>query len=568
MSDRKDWYFRQKVTESELDSGFDDLEQGDRALNIDMNLVGIAMGLAVTAQGAPNLTVAVSGPGAAYDQFGERMAITGSQNVDVSLDENSVSTAVATPATFRYISVFLKFKRLLSDLRTDGNSNPVYFDRAESFEFKVAMSAESASPTPPALRSDSILLADITRSFGQTTITSGQISISRRQNMFKTTASPLGFQINKPTILEVFQQIVDTLAAQTTGVGAEIVGVKARTSWLGGRTNPVGNVHSAIDKIITDLATTTAADDGAERIGSQANGNLSAGSVRSQLDSLDTAKGGLALVNAWLENNSWAKSLTGLGSALLGTLANTLIARISGAIANTSVGDHTLIMEWTSPNGTMKNRLYMIGSANGVFGVEWTTNARFDGTNWQADLNSQNASKMGIYQASIQMQHKTAASSWSDASWDRTFFWTGATKQLGVRDGYVEFQSATGGGSNSSTPAATNSLSAKNTPKAWLKAFGLTTIDDEYGIASIASDGGTPPAVLVTFDHANDSTIVHQSIVAMGPGASATDAVFLTVDNYAINGCTVYAWGWNGSAIVQKTLAGLDWSLIRFATVA
>jgi hypothetical protein len=56
------------------------------------------------------------------------------------------------------------------------------------------------------------------------------------------------------------------------------------------------SVLAAIDKIITDLADTAAADDGAERIGAQATAgsptSLSAGSVRSQLDAL------LAAVNA------------------------------------------------------------------------------------------------------------------------------------------------------------------------------------------------------------------------------------------------------------------------------
>ena len=74
MSDRKDYYFRQKVTEGELDGGFDDLERASRSMIQDLGLIGVSYGLAISQAAVPNLTVVVSGPGAAYDQTGQRCA--------------------------------------------------------------------------------------------------------------------------------------------------------------------------------------------------------------------------------------------------------------------------------------------------------------------------------------------------------------------------------------------------------------------------------------------------------------------------------------------------------------
>ena len=134
MADRLDYFFRQRVTEAELDLGFELLERAERNLPADLGFVGVVAG-AVVSQHAPvpDLTVDVSGPGAVYDQLGERVFFSSLQNVNVAQDDNGVSTSVAGGGNEKIVSVFLKFDRALSDPRVDGNSLTVFFRRDESF---------------------------------------------------------------------------------------------------------------------------------------------------------------------------------------------------------------------------------------------------------------------------------------------------------------------------------------------------------------------------------------------------------------------------------------------------
>lgn len=188
MANRRDFYFRQKVTEAELDAAFAELENADRALASDFGHVGVCVGMAVSQQASPNLTVQVSGPGVVYDQIGQRIAIPSTQNVNCAVDEDGINTAVVTPGNSRILSLFAEFDRTLTDPRVDGNSATVFFVRAESFQFNVDAGTESGSPVAPSLRSDQILIADITIAYGATTIVNGNISTTRREWMFKTTS--------------------------------------------------------------------------------------------------------------------------------------------------------------------------------------------------------------------------------------------------------------------------------------------------------------------------------------------------------------------------------------------
>ena len=71
----------------------------------------------------------------------------------------------------------MRFDRALSDPRVDGNSLTVFFREDESFKFLVAQGAEApaGNAIPPPLHSDAILLADITRTFGQTQVLAANI---------------------------------------------------------------------------------------------------------------------------------------------------------------------------------------------------------------------------------------------------------------------------------------------------------------------------------------------------------------------------------------------------------
>ena len=193
MSNRLDYYFRQRVTEAELDLGFTELEQAGQNHAADLGFTGV-LANAVVSQHAPvpDLTVDVSGPGAILDQLGQRIFFSALQNVSVAQDENGVSTALSAAGKEKIVTVFVKFDRALSDPRVDGNSLTVFFRRDESFKFVVAQGAEAAAggAIPPPLRSDSILLADVTRSFAQTQVLAANISTARRQDAFVLPGSP------------------------------------------------------------------------------------------------------------------------------------------------------------------------------------------------------------------------------------------------------------------------------------------------------------------------------------------------------------------------------------------
>lgn len=140
----------------------------------------------------PNLTVDVSGPGIALDQLGRRLFFSAHQTVNVAQDDNGVSTDASAAGKEKVVSIFWRFDRVPSDPRIDGNSNTVFFQEDEGFQFVVVQGAEAAAgqAVPPALRADAILLADVVRRFGQAQIGADDISIARRQDAFVLSGAP------------------------------------------------------------------------------------------------------------------------------------------------------------------------------------------------------------------------------------------------------------------------------------------------------------------------------------------------------------------------------------------
>jgi hypothetical protein len=292
MSARKNFYFRQRVSEAELDSAFDDLEEADHHLAGDLGFVGILANAVVSPHApVPNLTVDVSGPGTALDQLGQRVSFSGLQNVNVAQDDNGVATEVSGANREKVVSIFLRFDRSLSDPRIDGNSQTVFFKRDESFKFVVVQGPESSAgqAAPPALRSDALLLADVVRRFGQAQIGADAISTARRQDAFVIAGAPRSIrrglaQDAVSDLLGFYNAHVDGTADRHPAAAIDYAG--GNTGWADGGQNPATTVEAQIDKIIADLA----AEGGAAKIGAAATvgapGALGAGSVKSQLDAL------------------------------------------------------------------------------------------------------------------------------------------------------------------------------------------------------------------------------------------------------------------------------------------
>lgn len=292
MSSRKNFYFRQRVSEAELDSAFDGLEAADHHLAGDLGFVGVLANAVVSPHApVPNLTVDVSGPGTALDQLGRRIFFSGLQNVNVAQDDNGVATEVSAANRQKIVSVLLMFDRTLSDPRVDGNSQTVFFQRDEGFKFVVVQGAEAATgeAVPPALRGDALLLADVVRRFNQPQIGTDAISMARRQDAFVLAGAPRAIRRGQTT-----EAIADLLGFYNAHVGgaadrhpaAAIDYAGGNTAWADGGQNPATTVEAQIDKIISDLAL----EGGGAKIGTAATAGtpraLVAGSVKSQLDAL------------------------------------------------------------------------------------------------------------------------------------------------------------------------------------------------------------------------------------------------------------------------------------------
>lgn len=314
MSARKNFYFRQRVTEAELDAAFDDLELADHNLAGDLGFTGV-LANAVVSQHAPvpDLTVDVSGPASILDPQGRRVFFSSLQNVSLAQDDNGVATAVSAAGKEKVLSVFIRFDRLLSDPRVDGNSATVFFRADESFKFDVVQGVEAAAggAIPPPLRADAILLADVTRQFGQAQVANNVISAARRQDAFVVAGAPRSLRRGRTS-----EAIADLLGFYNAHVGGTTdrhaggaIDYNGGPSWADGVTNPATTVESQLDKILSELA----AGGGAAKLGATATDGapttLAAGSVKSQLDEL------LVSLNAHVVDASGAHAASAIAYA-------------------------------------------------------------------------------------------------------------------------------------------------------------------------------------------------------------------------------------------------------------
>lgn len=182
MSDRLQYYFRQKVSEAELNLGFELLEEADRRLASDIGIVGILAGaVPVPHEPVADMSIDLNAPVRAYDSLGQRIFIGTGQTVDCSVDFQGIPTKVLVDGQARWLGVFLRFDRLNSDPRIDGNSAPLYFRQDESFKLIVRQGAAAAAPTKVPLAPDELLICDIYLKAGITQITRTYIDSSRRQ---------------------------------------------------------------------------------------------------------------------------------------------------------------------------------------------------------------------------------------------------------------------------------------------------------------------------------------------------------------------------------------------------
>jgi hypothetical protein len=316
LSDRVNYYFRQGVTEGELDLGFELLEQADRNLASDIGIFGIIDGMRASERnGVADLSVDLTAPGRAYDRLGHRIFYGTAQNFDLSTDVNGVSTAVQGEGNEKIVSLFIQFDRHLSDPRTDGNSQQVFFRRDESFRFVVRQGAEALAgeAVPPPLQPDALLIVDVTRSFGQSQILNSDLHPNplvpgddgRRQRFVFAEASAIGvfaggFEVLDPArdeVQSVLQEVDSALLAHFGGAAGRHAAQDIEAVALAGAPSalPAGTVRTQLEALLGHLnahATVTSSAHPAGAItysagGAWADGSPNpAGTVQGQVDKI------------------------------------------------------------------------------------------------------------------------------------------------------------------------------------------------------------------------------------------------------------------------------------------
>ena len=412
MASRLDFFFRQRVSERELDLAFDQLEQADHDLASDIGLFGIVSGADPAPHTpVPDLSIDLTAPLRAYDRLGQRIAFGTGQRVDLSVDHSGIPTDVRSASNERWLAVFVRFDRLLSDPRTDGHSARVFFRRDEHFQLVVRQAPEGpvgAAPRVP-LEDAELLVCDVRRRAGSTQILAEDLDTSRRQAFVIARADSVGVMAalwrvlsrGTTTTQDALDEVDRVLAEHAAG--AELrhdstqIAHAPRAPLSSAR-----NVAEAFEELAARLARRDAAS-GASLVGAEplagAPFAVSAGSVQFQLAQL------LANANGHVGARSGAHAASAI--SLLesgGAFANTNVMAILLELALAVSGDHHRANE---PNAGMHKviRQPVLGSGrvllfdaqgNGERAARvriyldgeslWITmNARWSGSRWERD---------------------------------------------------------------------------------------------------------------------------------------------------------------------------------------
>lgn len=310
MSDRRDYYYRQKVLEDELDAGFQGLESAERALSSDLNFNartppaekadfgGIVWGLEASLGGGLDITIA---SGVAYGEAGIRVHLPTSTNVTLSNEGDTQigqggtgdGAAIALASGQEaWVTVFLRFDRALSDQRYDGYDNLVYFVRDESFYFTLEMGTSRTigsltSGDKPARKQYYTLLADahIKNTGSGVFIDSLDVDpdTQRTEWYFNYVASNLKYG-NPASAIRAKTNIRDVAAAMLEMYNDHAAGLidkhqavdilwTAAQTWADGEGVSATDVYNALNEIISDLAQKQpvgVASSGAGKIGTRA----------------------------------------------------------------------------------------------------------------------------------------------------------------------------------------------------------------------------------------------------------------------------------------------------------
>lgn len=169
--DRSDFYYRQIVTQAEMDQAFDDVANGLGHRATDQDTWGVVSGYVVFENSPNDLWINISS-GVAYDDDGNRIPNT------ISISQVLLSSLVpTTPGESRYVRMLVSHTRDLQDPRLDGNNDPVDYRQLDDHQISYVFGAASSTPAKPSKPAGCVSLAMVILSYGQTAIDDGDISM-------------------------------------------------------------------------------------------------------------------------------------------------------------------------------------------------------------------------------------------------------------------------------------------------------------------------------------------------------------------------------------------------------
>jgi len=178
---------------------------------------------------------------------------------------------------------------------------------------------------------------------------------------------------------------------------------------VGPTDNPATTIEGQLDKMLIDLA--GAGIDGVAKISALATADLAAGNLRAQLNELATDWLKLDRANTVTEDQTFDDVTLDVG------LNN---ADPKAALRSTGVPSDRQLM-WSAQNAVSASpgwpfiytRLY-----RSTEGFELTINARWRGSDWAADDQAKNATKLSLTLTNFNLQyHIPSASPWIDSAW-------------------------------------------------------------------------------------------------------------------------------------------------------
>lgn len=347
--DRKNFWYKQLVTEAQLDAAFDDAEDAIDRVVSEWASYGIITGGTATAQLVPDFTVNIAGPLYGYDPQGKRLHHAAASTIlDCSIDRDAVVTQPSLGKE-KYILALAGFDRTLSDPHLDGHGLTVYWQQSEAVIFEVVQGAE-ANPgfaVPPAIPSDRLCLAVIllANPAGTTVIQNADIyteigAVKRSDWLYYSASGYVTLQqYGTP------HAAVNALFDRFANLAADEMTKTTPPDWcssIAWESGPGTTVDTVIDAMMDSLATVgpVSGISGADRIGTRAWGpfadasTIAAGNLGINLDTLCAligSVGGELLLgtDAWISGGAY--SMTG---GTLRAQLREIVANLNDHVAN------------------------------------------------------------------------------------------------------------------------------------------------------------------------------------------------------------------------------------------